>query len=50
VSRAGAIVVRGAHVLALDDAGHEWPQADLVIDGARIADVGPGATGPLQRA
>jgi len=53
VSGVGAIVIRDAHVLALDDAGHEWPQADLVIDGARIAAVGPGAaarwSGPVAR-
>lgn len=49
----GAILVTDAHVLSLDDAGHEWPRADVVIDGARIAAVGPGAaaawTGPIAR-
>jgi 5-methylthioadenosine/S-adenosylhomocysteine deaminase len=49
----GAIVVGGAHVLALDDARHEWPRADIVIDGSRIAAVGPGAaaawSGPVAR-
>jgi 5-methylthioadenosine/S-adenosylhomocysteine deaminase len=39
----GALVVTDAHVLALDDAQHEWPCADIVIDGARIAAIGPGA-------
>jgi 5-methylthioadenosine/S-adenosylhomocysteine deaminase len=39
----GALVIRDAHVLALDDAGHEWPRADIVIDGGRIAALGPGA-------
>lgn len=39
----GALVIAGAHVLALDDAQHEWPCADIVIDGSRIAAVGPGA-------
>jgi len=50
---AGALVIADAHVLALDDAQHEWPRADIVIDGARIVAVGPGAaaawTGPIAR-
>lgn len=49
----GALIVRDAHVLALDDARHEWTCADVVIDGARIAAVGPGAAaawnGPVAR-
>lgn len=53
MSGSAAIVVRDAHVLALDDAGHEWPCADIVIDGARIAAIGPGAAaawrGPVAR-
>jgi 5-methylthioadenosine/S-adenosylhomocysteine deaminase len=39
----GALVIRDAHVLALDDAGREWPSADIVIDGDRIAALGPDA-------
>ncbi|HEY6134912.1 MAG TPA: amidohydrolase family protein [Rubrivivax sp.] len=49
----GALLICNAHVLALDDAQHEWPDADLVIDEGRIAAVGPGAagawTGPVAR-
>jgi 5-methylthioadenosine/S-adenosylhomocysteine deaminase len=53
VSGGGALVIREARVLALDDAGHEWPRADVVIDGTRIAAVGPdvaaGWSGPVAR-
>ena len=49
----GALLICHAHVLALDDAQHEWPDADVVIDGGRIAAIGPGAaaawTGPVAR-
>ena len=49
----GALLICNAHVLALDDAQQEWPCADLVIDGGRIAAIGPGATaawtGPVAR-
>jgi 5-methylthioadenosine/S-adenosylhomocysteine deaminase len=49
----GALLIRNARVLALDDAQHEWPDADIVIDGGRIATIGPGAasawTGPVAR-
>jgi 5-methylthioadenosine/S-adenosylhomocysteine deaminase len=49
----GALIVTDAHVLALDDAQHEWPRADVVIDGSRIAAIGPDAaaswTGPVAR-
>ena len=37
------LVIRAARVLALDDAGHDWPAADVVIAGGRIERVGPGA-------
>ena len=51
--RDGALVIRDAHVLTLDDGGREWACADLVIDGARIAALGPGAAaawrGPVAR-
>lgn len=50
---AGALLLRGAHVLTLDDADQEWPVADVVIDGTRIAAIGPGAAdawrGPVSR-
>jgi 5-methylthioadenosine/S-adenosylhomocysteine deaminase len=50
---AGALVIRGAQVLTLDDAGTEWPRADIVIEGQRIAAIGPNAavhwTGPVSR-
>jgi 5-methylthioadenosine/S-adenosylhomocysteine deaminase len=38
-----SLLVRGAHVLTLDDADHEWPSADIVIEDGRIAAVGPSA-------
>lgn len=37
------LCIRHARVLALDDAGHDWPDADIVIDGGRIVAIGPGA-------
>lgn len=37
------LVVRGAHVLALDDADHEWPSADIVVRDGVIVAIGPGA-------
>jgi cytosine/adenosine deaminase-related metal-dependent hydrolase len=43
MDREGALVIRQAHVLALDAAGNEWPQADVVIDSGRIAALGPDA-------
>lgn len=49
----GALLITDAQVLALDDAQHEWPRADIVIDGACIAAIGPGAAaawcGPVAR-
>ena len=49
----GALVIANAHVLTLDDAQQEWRRADIVIDGSRIAAIGPGAasawTGPVAR-
>jgi cytosine/adenosine deaminase-related metal-dependent hydrolase len=49
----GALLICNAHVLTLDDARHEWPYADVVVDGARIAAIGPGAAaawrGPVAR-
>jgi len=38
-----SLLIRGAHVLTLDDADHEWPNADIVIEDGRIAAVGPTA-------
>jgi len=38
-----SLLIRGAHVLTLDDADHEWPSADIVIEDGRIAAVGPTA-------
>jgi len=37
------LLIRGARVLTLDDADREWPNADIVIEGGRIAAIGPGA-------
>ena len=49
----GALVIRGAKVLALDDANTEWPCADIVIEGGRIVAIGPEAAprwaGPVAR-
>lgn len=49
----GALVITDARVLALDDAQHAWPCADIVIEGSRIAAIGPGAAsawpGPVAR-
>jgi 5-methylthioadenosine/S-adenosylhomocysteine deaminase len=49
----GALVIRGAQVLTLDDVGTEWPHADIVIEGQRIAAIGPNTalhwTGPVSR-
>lgn len=49
----GALVLRGARVLALDDAGHDWPCADVVVQDGRIAAIGPQAAaqwaGPVAR-
>ena len=35
-------LIRNAHVLTLDAADREYPRADILIDGATIAAVGPG--------
>ena len=47
------LLIRGARVLALDDAGNDWPDADIVIANRRIAAIGPGVavqwTGPVAR-
>jgi 5-methylthioadenosine/S-adenosylhomocysteine deaminase len=49
----GALVIAHARVYAFDDARHDWPDADIVIDGSRIAALGPGAAakwpGPVAR-
>jgi 5-methylthioadenosine/S-adenosylhomocysteine deaminase len=49
----GALIIANAQVLALDDGQHEWPCADIVIEGSRIAAIGPGAAaswpGPVAR-
>lgn len=36
-----SLLVRNAHVLACDDAGHEWPRADVVIENGVIGAAGP---------
>jgi len=38
-----SLLVRHAHVLACDDAGHEWPRADVVIEDGVIQATGPDA-------
>ena len=35
-----SLLIRGAHVLALDDADREWPAADIVVEGGRIVAIG----------
>ena len=40
---ADTLLIRNARVLCLDDAGTEWPQADIVIEAGRIAAIGPDA-------
>ncbi len=53
MSASGALLIRHARVLALDDAGHDWQDADVVITDRRIVDIGPGAAarwaGPVAR-
>jgi cytosine/adenosine deaminase-related metal-dependent hydrolase len=41
--KADRLLIRNAHVLALDDADREWPCADIVVQGDRITAVGPDA-------
>lgn len=36
-----SLLLRGAHVLTMDDAGHQWPCADIVIENGTIAAIGP---------
>ncbi len=38
-----SLLIRGAHVLTLDDSDREWPCADVVVEGGRIAAIGPDA-------
>jgi 5-methylthioadenosine/S-adenosylhomocysteine deaminase len=38
-----SMVIAGAQILTLDDAGTEWPCADIVIEDGRIAAIGPDA-------
>lgn len=49
----GALVIAHARVFAFDVARHDWPDADIVIEGSRIAAIGPGAAaqwqGPVAR-
>ena len=49
----GALVIAGARVFAFDAARHDWPQADIVMQGSRIVAIGPGAAsawaGPVAR-
>jgi cytosine/adenosine deaminase-related metal-dependent hydrolase len=43
------LCLRGARVLALDDADTEWDEADVVVEGARIVAIGPGAAQAFSR-
>jgi len=38
-----SLLVRNAHVLALDEADREWTRADIVIEGGRIQAIAPDA-------
>ena len=38
-----SLLIRSAHVLALDEADREWPRADVVVESGAIAAVGPDA-------
>lgn len=53
VSADDVTLILGARVFAFDDARHDWPQADIVVQGTRIAAIGPGAaaawSGPVAR-
>ena len=40
---ANSLLIQGAHVLTLDEADREWANADIVIEGGRIAAIGPDA-------
>ena len=42
------LLIRGARVLALHDAGHDWPDADIVVADRRIAAIGPGVAAQWQ--
>jgi 5-methylthioadenosine/S-adenosylhomocysteine deaminase len=44
-----SLLIRGARVLALDDADHDWANADIVIEAGRIAAIGPDAGGAWPR-
>ena len=44
-----SLLIRGARVLTLDDADREWPRADVVIEGGRIAAIGPDVGGAWSR-
>lgn len=41
--RHGSLLIRNARVLTLDDAGREWPRADIVIENGVICALGPDA-------
>jgi cytosine/adenosine deaminase-related metal-dependent hydrolase len=42
-ARDNPLLIRGARVLAMDAADREWPCADVVVEGGRIAAIGPDA-------
>ena len=43
MSHGRSLVIRNARVLALDDAGNEWPCADIVVEDGTIRAIGPEA-------
>ena len=44
-----SLLIRNAHVLALDETDREWPRADVVVESGAIAAVGPDAGGGWPR-
>jgi 5-methylthioadenosine/S-adenosylhomocysteine deaminase len=45
-----SLVIRGARVLTMDDAGREWPRADIVIEDGVVRALGPDAARDWPRA
>jgi len=50
VTNTDSLCVRGARVLALDEADAEWDEADVVVEGGRIVAIGPDAVSKHPRA
>ena len=48
MSDSRSLVIRNARVLAMDDAGHEWPCADIVVEDGAIRAIGPDAAATVR--